>query len=135
MDTRMTSAAVVLIAASTAAAQFAITSSTIDGGGGTLAGSTYTLSGTVGQPDAGGTLVGSTYELTGGFWPGAVAPPSVCFGDINGDGSTNLADFTILAMNFGTAMGAVLGDGDLNNDGAVNLADFTLLAMDFGCAP
>jgi hypothetical protein len=41
---------------------------TIDGGGGTSSGGSFTLSGTIGQPDAGGPLVGGNYALTGGFW-------------------------------------------------------------------
>ena len=46
---------------------------TIDSGGGTSAGGNYTLSGTIGQPDA-GTLSGGDYTLEGGFWPGIVVP-------------------------------------------------------------
>jgi hypothetical protein len=38
------------------------------GGGGTSAGSGYTVSGTIGQHDAGGTLAGGNYSVTGGFW-------------------------------------------------------------------
>lgn len=38
----------------------------IDGGGGTSSGGNYTLTGTIGQPDA-GTLTGGNYTLTGGF--------------------------------------------------------------------
>lgn len=45
---------------------------TIDGGGGTSTGGVYSLSGTIGQPDA-GTLSGGSYSLIGGFW-GAVIP-------------------------------------------------------------
>jgi hypothetical protein len=41
---------------------------TIDGGGGTSSGGSFTLSGTIGQPDAGGPMVGGSYSLTGGFW-------------------------------------------------------------------
>lgn len=46
---------------------------TIDGGGGTSTGGAYTLSGTIGQPDA-GTLSspGGTYTLNGGFWGGVL---------------------------------------------------------------
>ena len=43
----------------------------IAGGGGTSSGSTngtvYSISGTIGQPDA-GNLVGGNYAITGGFW-------------------------------------------------------------------
>src|SRR5207253_2058998 len=46
---------------------------TIDGGGGTSSGGIYSISGTIGQPDA-GTLSGGSYTLEGGFWPGIVVP-------------------------------------------------------------
>jgi len=39
----------------------------IDGGGGTSTGGEYSLSGTIGQPDA-GILTGGDYRLNGGFW-------------------------------------------------------------------
>ena len=42
----------------------------VDGGGGTLSDGTYSLSGTVGQPDVGPALEGGTYRLVGGFWYG-----------------------------------------------------------------
>ncbi len=41
---------------------------TIDGGGGTSTGGVYTVSGTIGQPDAGTAMRGDNYSLTGGFW-------------------------------------------------------------------
>ena len=41
--------------------------SSIDGGGGMSSDGTYTLNGSIGQPDA-GALTGSGYTLTGGFW-------------------------------------------------------------------
>jgi hypothetical protein len=49
---------------------------TVDGGGGTSSGGAYTLSGTIGQPDA-GTLAGGNYLLEGGFWGGAFAVQQV----------------------------------------------------------
>jgi hypothetical protein len=45
---------------------------TIDGGGGTSTGGVYSVTGTIGQPDA-GVLSGGNYSLVGGFW-GAVIP-------------------------------------------------------------
>src|SRR5262245_6505901 len=41
---------------------------TIDGGGGTSTGSVYTVSGTIGQPDAGGPMTNGQFSVTGGFW-------------------------------------------------------------------
>jgi hypothetical protein len=40
----------------------------IAGGGGTSTGSTYQVTGTLGQPDASGAMSGGNYSLTGGFW-------------------------------------------------------------------
>jgi hypothetical protein len=40
---------------------------TIDGGGGTSTGGVYSVSGTIGQPDA-GRMTGASYALDGGFW-------------------------------------------------------------------
>ena len=60
---------VFLVAAITAYAQsYSIAWSTIDGGGGTSTGGVFTVSGTIGQPDAGGPMTGGNFSLTGGFW-------------------------------------------------------------------
>src|ERR1035437_9779379 len=40
----------------------------IAGGGGTSAGATYQVTGTIGQPDASGPLTNGQYSVTGGFW-------------------------------------------------------------------
>jgi hypothetical protein len=40
----------------------------IAGGGGTSTGGTYSVSGTIGQPDASGAMSGGNYSVTGGFW-------------------------------------------------------------------
>jgi hypothetical protein len=40
----------------------------IAGGGGTSSGGAYTLTGTIGQPDASSVMTGGNYSLTGGFW-------------------------------------------------------------------
>ena len=55
-----------------ASAQFSIDWFTIGGGGGTSTGGVYSVSGTIGQPDA-GAMSGGSYSLIGGFW-GAVIP-------------------------------------------------------------
>ena len=51
------------------AQSYAIDWSTIDGGGGTSTGGVYSVSGTIGQPDASTTtMTGGPFSLTGGFW-------------------------------------------------------------------
>ena len=56
-----------LFAIWSARAQYSVDWHTIDGGGGTSTGGVYTVSGTIGQPDA-GQMSGGTYTLSGGFW-------------------------------------------------------------------
>ncbi|HUC85210.1 MAG TPA: hypothetical protein VL970_08465, partial [Candidatus Acidoferrales bacterium] len=40
----------------------------IAGGGGTSSNGQFSVSGTIGQPDAGGPLTGGSFSLAGGFW-------------------------------------------------------------------
>ena len=47
---------------------YSIDWSTVDGGGGTGTNGQYSISGTVGQPDASGVMTGGSYSLTSGFW-------------------------------------------------------------------
>ena len=39
-----------------------------NGGGGTSTGGVYSVTGTIGQPDAGGSMTNGQYSVTGGFW-------------------------------------------------------------------
>jgi len=59
--------ATTLLAALTTHAQYKIDWHTIDGGGGTSTGGVYSVTGTIGQPDA-GTMRGGSFTLSGGFW-------------------------------------------------------------------
>ena len=58
-------------------AQYTIDWSKIAGGGGTSTGGVYSVSGTIGQPDAGGPMTNGQYSVTGGFWVLPVAVQSV----------------------------------------------------------
>jgi len=57
-----------LIPASSIAQSYSIDWHTIDGGGGTSTGGVYSVSGTIGQPDASGLMTGGPYSVVGGFW-------------------------------------------------------------------
>jgi hypothetical protein len=61
-------ALVALMALSASAQSYNITWYKVAGGGGTSSGGQYSLSGTIGQPDASGALTGGNYSITGGFW-------------------------------------------------------------------
>jgi len=67
---------IMLLMISAASGQYELSWYTIDGGGGQSSGGAYTLTGTIGQPDAAWSSGGS-YELLGGFWPGG----PLCFVD------------------------------------------------------
>lgn len=117
---------------------FELSWNTIDDGGATFStGGTYSLGGTIGQPDAGSfaaPLTGGNFELVGGFWPVARTSQLPCTGDVNGDGSVSLADLTAQLSHFGMLSGATFADGDLDGDGDVDLSDLTTLLSNFGTA-
>ena len=134
--------------AAPASAQFSIDWYTIDAGGGTSSGGGFTLSGTIGQPDAGPTLSGGAFELTGGFWAAtqnasACSPADVTTAATNPgdpgygvpDGSVTVADLTYfvefwIAGDLGVAdiTTAATNPGDPGfgvPDGSVTVADLT----------
>jgi hypothetical protein len=57
-----------LAAAAVHAQQYSVDWYKISGGGGTSTNGRYSLSGTIGQPDASGAMHGGNYSVTGGFW-------------------------------------------------------------------
>jgi hypothetical protein len=61
--------ATMFLIASSRAQQYSIDWHTIDGGGGTSTGGVYSVSGTIGQPDANQqAMTGGNFSLIGGFW-------------------------------------------------------------------
>ena len=97
----------------TLAQTYEITWSTIDGGGGRSTGDSYTLEGTIGQPDA-GLMSGGSYVLAGGFWPAT----SWCIVDL-----PDLAQFTAQWL-----ISTGSPQADFNNSGKVDLYDYHHLA-------
>ena len=69
LGTRLALALVLLLllALPASAQNFAIDWFTIDGGGGASTGGVYSISGTIGQPDA-GRMSGGNFSVDGGFW-------------------------------------------------------------------
>ena len=65
-----------MLGAGPALAQFDLNWFTLDGGSGPSAGGSFSLNGTIGQPDA-GAMSGGNYSLVGGFWGASQTPPPV----------------------------------------------------------
>ncbi len=98
----------------------------MDGGGGTSTGGEFTLSGSVGQPDA-GRLAGGDFAVEGGFIPGVVVPPAC--GDLNGDGHVDVFDAIMdlqIIVGLITPTEAQLKLGDVVRDGAIDVFDVIL---------
>lgn len=113
----------ILAGAGVAAAQpFAIDWYTIDGGGGTSSGGSFTLSGTIGQPDAGPTMSGGSFTLTGGFWaatPNTGTGCAGCAADYDQDGGVTAGDIGAFFVDWES--GAPCADVD--QDGGITGGD------------
>jgi endonuclease I len=91
---------------------------------------TYTIE--VSDEDIPGASAGTPLTLV---VSAIVVPTPACDGDVDGDGDTDVFDFSELASNFGAGPGATRSMGDLTGDGFVDVFDFADLAVDFGCGP
>lgn len=115
-----------VILASTVLAGFELNWSTIDGGGAMNAtGGNFSLSGTIGQPDA-GVMAGGNYHLVGGFWG-----VGACYGDVpvdfDEDCDVDFADFAYLSGCAAGPAGVIVpacSDTDLDNDGDTDQVEF-----------
>jgi hypothetical protein len=77
------------VARASAAGGYGLDWWTVDGGGGTFSdGPSYSLGGTVGQPDAGPSMSGGPYSLAGGFWSAGVGGPPTISGNAGAGGAT-----------------------------------------------
>lgn len=74
----------------------------------------------------------STPSLSG-FHTG-VSSSCPCVGDIDGDCDTDVFDFGIFVLHFGSGV-APGTNGDLNDDGVVDIFDFGIFVLDFHCPP
>ena len=105
---------------------------TVDGGGAGVSdastGGSYTLSGTIGQPDARShpePMAGGDYKLTGGFWVIPECPAIPC--DYDGDCDVDQADYTVFeacASGPDVPYAVDCGYADLDSNGDVDQGDF-----------
>jgi hypothetical protein len=118
-----------LAAAPLAIGQFDMSWYTIDGGGAmSSTGDTFSLSATIGQPDAQlpPVMSGGSYELTGGFWP--VTQVCYCPGDLTGDGKKYGRDVQLFVSCMMSGGNCSCADVDVAN--GVNLADVPVFVND-----
>ena len=104
--------------------QYEISWYTIDGGGGRSTGGQYTITGTIGQPDAAYSS-GGNYEILAGFWPGG----PLCFVDF--EHFARFADYWLdKPCNEGNNW---CGGADLNQLEGVNKVDLKLFIEEWLC--
>jgi hypothetical protein len=107
-------------------AQFQIDWFTLDAGGGASAGGSFSLTGTVGQPDAAASA-GGTFECGGGFWGGPFGGPA-CYANCDGSGVPPILN----ANDFSCFLNKFAGDEPYANcDGST--VSPVLTANDFQC--
>ena len=91
----------------------------IAGGGGISTGGVYSVSGTIGQPDAGGPMPGGNYSLTGGFWTlYAVQTPGAPLLTITYSGNQAIVSWPSSAAGWTLQTNANLTPGNWVNYGA-----------------
>jgi len=109
-----------LLSVSALAADFTVAWHTVDGGGGLSSGSSLSVGGTIGQPDAGVPMQGGRFSVRGGFWEGLAAGIECpCAADYNRDGGI---DGTDVASFFDDWEGGA-PCADVNQDGGIDGAD------------
>lgn len=115
------SACLPMLAAATCAAEpFSIPWYTVDGGGGLSSGASFSLAGTIGQPDAGAPMQGNAFTLRGGFWEGLpVGAECPCAADYNRDGGIDGSDVAAFFADW--EGGAACADA--NQDGGIDGTD------------
>ena len=105
--------------------------STIDGGTAVIAGGSFQLTGTVGQPEAGGIMAGGAFGVTGGFW--SSGDDTTCPQDISGsDGAIDVVDLLALLASWG---GNGPGAGIAPPDDVVDVVDLLALLAAWGLCP
>lgn len=58
---------------------------------------------------------------------------TLCPGDLDGDGDTDVFDFNVFAANFGMGTPVRFEDGDFDGNETVDVFDFNIFAPGFGC--
>jgi hypothetical protein len=118
----LTAFIILAMSAPTAYAQLTIPWTTIDGGGGVSSGGVFTLTGTIGQPDAATPTAGGAFTITGGFWADA---PVSCRADFNQSGVVSVQDIYdfLTSWNSQAGQSAPGLSADFNSTGDVTVQD------------
>lgn len=115
-----------LLTLTAAFSQYTIPWSTIDGGGSTSTGGSFSLTGTIGQPDASSfssPISGGSYSLVGGFWPGVVVPTCSLPGDMNLSATRNGVDIQGFVNCLLGVNGSNCACADISGNGTVGVED------------
>jgi hypothetical protein len=120
-------------ALSTSAQSYSIGWYKVAGGGGTSTGGNYSISGTIGQPDASGAMTGGNYSLAGGFWAliSVVQTPGAPTLNISFSGHTvtvywlNVSGWTLQQNNSLAASSSWTGNSSWSTSNGTNYLNLT----------
>ncbi len=119
-------AVLTLLPLTAAFSQYTIPWFTIDGGGTTSTGGTFSLTGTIGQPDASsfaGPISNDFFSLVGGFWPAAVVPSCALPGDMDLSTLRNGVDIQGFVRCLLGVSGTNCACADMSGNGTVGVED------------
>ncbi len=102
----------------------------IDAGGGSSTDGSFTVNGTIGQPDTGRMTGAPHFSVMAGYWGAATAAPT-CACDLNSDGQVDDSDFVIFASAYDILdctdpMMPLDCPSDFNGDAMVDDNDFVI---------
>jgi len=109
---------------------------TVDGGAtATATSASFELRASIGQPDA-GLHTGGSFTLSGGYRLSASADAAPCLGDIDGDGTVDLTDLSMMLAAFGSCDGDSNFNklADFDDSGCIELGDLAALLGVYGSA-
>lgn len=97
-------------------------------GGGTSAGCTFSVAGSIGEGTV-GPMASANYNIWSGFVPDA--GPSCAPTDLNCDGRTDGGDIAVVLLNWGQCPCGSGCEGDIDQNGYVDAGDIALISLDW----
>ena len=124
-------ASFVITLSATAEDTFSVTPFAFSSAGGTMSAGPYTCTTSIGTVEGSATSKNGNLKITGGFICVAPYVYQPCDADVDGSGTVDTGDVSILLLLFGPTI-PLFKFADLDRSGYVDSADVSLVLLDFG---